>query len=113
PPRAAGLAPPIGAPARTRAAPSAVGVRPGETEDTTLAEQGTVGRLWSDVEPADQPERLLPAPETPLPPPVVEQPATAEATVAPPAGEASAVAEAPETAAATGAAQGSEGGAGQ
>jgi SPOR domain len=35
-----------------------------------VAEGGVVGRLWSDAERADQPERLLPLPEQPRAPPV-------------------------------------------
>ena len=77
-----GLDPPVGEPPLIKAAPDPVKLRPEETEDTTLAaEQGTVGRLWSDAEPADQPERLLPTPEAPLSPPAIEAPATAEVTV--------------------------------
>src|ERR687891_92519 len=56
-------------------------------ESTLAAEQGAIGRLWSDTEQADQPERLLPPPEEPLSPLVIEQPPTAEQTLEEPAGQ--------------------------
>ena len=75
------LAPPVGEPPLIKAAPEPIKLPPDETEETTLsAEEGTVGRLWSDAEQADQPERLLPIPEAPLSPPAIEEPATAAAT---------------------------------
>jgi SPOR domain len=81
------LAPPVGEPPLIKAAADPFKLPPDETEDTTLSsEEGTVGRLWSDAEQVDQPERLLPTPETPLSPPGVEEPATADATLEQPAG---------------------------
>ena len=74
------LAPPVGEPPLIKAAADPYKLPPDETEETTLgAEEGTVGRLWSDADQADQPERLLPTPETPLSPPALEEPATAAA----------------------------------
>lgn len=79
------LAPPVGEPPLIKAAGDPYKLPPEETEETTFgAEEGTVGRLWSDADQADQPERLLPTPETPLSPPAMEEPATA---AAPPGGE--------------------------
>jgi hypothetical protein len=80
------LAPPVGEPPLIKAASEPIKRPPDETEETTLgAEDGTVGRLWSDAEQTDQPERLLPTPEAPMSPPVVEEPATAAGTIEPPA----------------------------
>jgi SPOR domain len=79
------LAPPVGEPPLIKAAADPYKLPPDETEETTFgAEEGTVGRLWSDADQADQPERLLPTPETPLSPSALEEPATAGA---PPADE--------------------------
>ena len=95
----AGIGPPVGEPPLIKAAPDPLKVRPDETEESSLAaEQGAVGRLWSDAEQADQPERLLPSPEAPLSPPAIEAPATVEATVEQPAGEPAAADRAPEAA---------------
>jgi hypothetical protein len=75
----ASLGPPIGEPPLIKAAAEPVKLPPEQAEQTTLAaEQGTIGRLWSDAEQADQPERLLPPPEEPLSPPLIERPALAE-----------------------------------
>jgi hypothetical protein len=75
----ASLGPPIGQPPLIKAAAEPVKLPPEQAEQTTLAaEQGAVGRLWSDSEQTDQPERLLPPPEEPLSPPTPEQPALAE-----------------------------------
>jgi SPOR domain len=75
----ASLGPPIGEPPLIKAAAEPVKLPPEQAEQTTLAaEQGEIGRLWSDAEPADQPERLLPPPEEPLSPPLIERPALAE-----------------------------------
>jgi SPOR domain len=81
------LAPPVGEPPLIKAAADPFKLPPDETEDTTLSsEEGTIGRLWSDAEQDDPPERLLPTPETPLSPPGIEEPATADATLEQPAG---------------------------
>ena len=75
----ASLGPPIGEPPLIKAAAEPVKLPPEQAEQTTLAaEQGAIGRLWSDAEQADQPERLLPPPEEPLSPPTIQQPALAE-----------------------------------
>jgi hypothetical protein len=75
----ASLGPPIGEPPLIKATAEPVKLPPEQAEQTTLAtEQGAIGRLWSDAEQTDQPERLLPPPEEPLPPPTTEQPALAE-----------------------------------
>lgn len=75
----AGLGPPSGEPPLIRAMPDPVKLRPDDADSALAEEQGTVGRLWSDAEPIDQPERLLPTPEPPRSPPVIEEPAQAEA----------------------------------
>jgi SPOR domain len=62
---------PIGEPPLIRAAADPIKLPPEEVEESTVAEGGVVGRLWSDTERADQPERLLPLPEAPRSPPVV------------------------------------------
>ena len=88
----ASLGPPIGEPPLIKAAAEPIKLPPEQAEQTTLAsEQGTIGRLWSDAEQADQPERLLPSPEAPLSPPLLEEPATAaqalEQSAEPPASQ--------------------------
>jgi hypothetical protein len=84
----ASLGPPIGEPPLIKAAADPIKLPPEQVQETTLAaEQGAIGRLWSDAEQADQPERLLPAPEAPLSPPLIEQPAIAEQTLEQPAGQ--------------------------
>jgi SPOR domain len=84
----ASLGPPIGEPPLIKAAAEPVKLPPEQAEQTTLAaEQGAVGRLWSDSEQTDQPERLLPPPEEPLSPPTPEQPARAELAPEQPAGQ--------------------------
>jgi cell division septation protein DedD len=66
----ASLGPPGAEPPLIRAAPEPIKLPPDQAEETSLAaEQGAVGRLWSDGEQADQPERLLPPPEQPRSPP--------------------------------------------
>jgi hypothetical protein len=72
----ASLGPPGAEPPLIKAAPEPIKLPPDQAEETTLAaEQGAVGRLWSDADQADQPERLLPPPEQPLAPPTGEPPA--------------------------------------
>jgi hypothetical protein len=72
----ASLGPPGAEPPLIKAAPEPIKLPPEQAEETTLAaEQGAVGRLWSDAEQADQPERLLPPPEQPLAPLTGEPPA--------------------------------------
>jgi len=69
--------PPLGEPPLIRAAADPIKLPPEqaeETEESTVAESGAIGRLWGDAERADQPERLLPLPEEPLSPPVVAAP---------------------------------------
>ena len=84
----ASLGPPIGEPPLIKAAADPIKLPPEQVQETTLAaEQGAIGRLWSDAEQADQPERLLPAPEAPLSPPLIEQPVIAEQTLEQPAGQ--------------------------
>ena len=84
----ASLGPPIGEPPLIRAAAEPIKLPPEQVQESTLAaEQGAIGRLWSDTEQADQPERLLPPPEEPLSPLVIEQPPTAEQTLDEPAGQ--------------------------
>ena len=84
----ASLGPPVGEPPLIKAAAEPIKLPPDQAQQTTLAaEQGTIGRLWSDAEQADQPERLLPPPEEPLAPPVVEQPAIAEQVLEQPAAQ--------------------------
>ena len=84
----ASLGPPIGEPPLIKAAADPIKLPPEQVQETTLAaEQGAIGRLWSDAEQADQPERLLPPPEAPLSPPLIEQPAIAEQTLEQPAGQ--------------------------
>jgi cell division septation protein DedD len=61
---------PIGEAPLIRAAADPIKLPPEEAEESTVAEGGVVGRLWSDAERADQPERLLPLPEQPRSPPV-------------------------------------------
>jgi hypothetical protein len=76
----ASLGPPGAEPPLIKAAPEPIKLPPDQAEETALAaEQGTVGRLWSDAEQADQPERLLPPPEQPLAPPTGEPPAESAA----------------------------------
>jgi SPOR domain len=68
----ASLGPPGGEPPLIRAAPQAIKLPPDQADEETLAaEEGEIGRLWSDAQP-DQPERLLPLPEQPLLPPAGE-----------------------------------------
>ena len=77
--QATSLAPLVDEPPLIKAAPELIKLPPDETEETTLsAEEGTVGRLWSDAEQVDQPERLLPIPAFIAP--ALEEPATAAAT---------------------------------
>ena len=84
----ASLGPPIGEPPLIKADAEPIKLPPEQVQETTLAaEQGAIGRLWSDAEQADQPERLLPSPEAPLSPPLIEQPAIAEQTLEQPAGQ--------------------------
>ena len=84
----ASLGPPIGEAPLIKAVAEPIKLPPEQVQETTLAaEQGAIGRLWSDAEQADQPERLLPRPETPLSPPLIEQPAIAEQTLEQPAGQ--------------------------
>ena len=84
----ASLGPPVGEPPLIKAAAEPIKLPPEEVQEPTLAaEQGTIGRLWSDAEQADQPERLLPPPEEPLSPPVIEAPVVAETTPGQPAGQ--------------------------
>ena len=84
----ASLGPPIGEAPLIKAAAEPIKLPPEQVQETTLAaEQGAIGRLWSDAEQADQPERLLPPPEAPLSPPLTEQPASAEQTLEQPAGQ--------------------------
>jgi len=69
--------PPLGEPPLIRAAADPIKLPPEqaeETEESTAADSGAIGRLWGDAERADQPERLLPLPEEPLSPPVVAAP---------------------------------------
>jgi hypothetical protein len=80
------LAPPVGEPPLIKAAADPFKLPPDEAEESTFSsEEGTVGRLWSDAEQVEQPERLLPTPETPLSPPGIEQPAVAGAPLEQPA----------------------------
>jgi hypothetical protein len=80
------LAPPVGEPPLIKAAADPFKLPPDEADEATFSsEEGTIGRLWSDAEQVDQPERLLPTPETPLSPPEIEQPATAGAPLEQPA----------------------------
>jgi cell division septation protein DedD len=78
---------PIGEPPLIRAAAEPIKLHPEEAEESTVAEGGVVGRLWSDAERADQPERLLPLPEQPRSPPVgaagAQPPDLAESSGAP------------------------------
>jgi SPOR domain len=84
----ASLGPPIGEAPLIKAVAEPIKLPPEQVQETTLAaEQGAIGRLWSDAEQADQPERLLPPPEAPLSPPLTEQPAIAEQTLEQPAGQ--------------------------
>jgi SPOR domain len=84
----ASLGPPIGEPPLIKAAAEPIKLPPEQAQGTTLAaEQGAVGRLWSDAGQADQPERLLPPPEEPLAPPILEQPAIAQQAPEQPAGQ--------------------------
>jgi hypothetical protein len=108
------LAPPIGEPPLIKAAAAPFKLPPDEAEETTLsAEEGTVGRLWSEAEQVDQPERLLPTPETPLSPPAIEEPATAGGTLGQSASEAGAEAPALESPSAGSAADSSQSAAAQ
>ena len=66
--------PPLGEPPLIRAAADPIKLPPEQAEEPAVAESGAIGRLWSDAERADQPERLLPLPEDPLSPPVVAAP---------------------------------------
>ncbi|MGH6898638.1 MAG: hypothetical protein ACREJ5_19135, partial [Geminicoccaceae bacterium] len=76
---------PVGEPPLIRAAADPIKLRPEEAEESTVAEGGAIGRLWSDAERADQPERLLPRPEEPRSPPVAADPGvSAEADPAQP-----------------------------
>jgi cell division septation protein DedD len=65
---------PLGEPPLIRAAADPIKLPPDQAEESTAAESGAIGRLWSDAERIDQPERLLPLPEDPLSPPVVAAP---------------------------------------
>lgn len=67
--------PPVGEPPLVKAAADPIKLPPEQAADPTGEEEGgTVGRLWSDTERADQPERLLPLPEEPLSPETVASP---------------------------------------
>lgn len=66
--------PPVGEPPLVKAAADPIKLPPEEAADSTAEEGGTIGRLWSDAENADQPERLLPLPEEPLSPEAVASP---------------------------------------
>jgi hypothetical protein len=67
--------PPVGKPPLVKAAADPIKLPPEQAADSTGEEEGgTVGRLWSDTERADQPERLLPLPEEPLSPESVASP---------------------------------------
>jgi hypothetical protein len=73
------LGPPIGEAPLIKAAPEPIKLPPEQAQEPTLAaEQGAVGRLWSDAGQDDQPERLLPPPEQPLSPPEIAAPANPE-----------------------------------
>jgi SPOR domain len=69
---------PLGEPPLIRAAADPIKLPPDQAEESTAAESGAIGRLWSDAERVDQPERLLPLPEDPLSPPVAAPDASAE-----------------------------------
>jgi cell division septation protein DedD len=64
----------VGEPPLIRALAEPIKLPPEEAEESTTTEGGAVGRLWSDAERLDQPERLLPPPEQPRSPPVVATP---------------------------------------
>lgn len=67
--------PPVGEPPLVKAAADPIKLPPEQVAEPTGEEEGgTVGRLWSDTERADQPERLLPLPEEPLSPETVASP---------------------------------------
>jgi hypothetical protein len=88
--------PATGEPPLIRAAADPIKLPPEQAEESTAAEGGAIGRLWSDAERADQPERLLPLPEDPLSPPLAAPGVSAEAEPGPPgspAGAASAPAD--------------------
>jgi hypothetical protein len=93
----AGLGRPSGEPPLIRAAPEPIKLPPEQAEETALAAEqgGAVGRLWSDAEQVDQPERLLPPPEEPLSPPSSEPPAAVAETPAQPDGRSAGTAAAP------------------
>jgi hypothetical protein len=93
----AGLGRPSGEPPLIRAAPEPIKLPPEQAEEPALAAEqgGAVGRLWSDGEQADQPERLLPTPEEPLSPPSGEPPAGVAQTTAPPHGRSAGAPNAP------------------
>jgi cell division septation protein DedD len=63
--------PPTGEPPLVKAAADPIKMPPDEAEEEEARESGAVGRLWSDAERADLPERLLPRPEQPLSPEAV------------------------------------------
>jgi SPOR domain len=65
------LGPPTGEPPLIKAAADRIKMPPDEAEEEEARESGAVGRLWSDAERADLPERLLPPPEAPLSPEAV------------------------------------------
>jgi hypothetical protein len=65
------LGPPTGQPPLVKAAADPIKMPPDEAEEEEARESGAVGRLWSDAERADLPERLLPPPEQPLSPEAV------------------------------------------
>jgi SPOR domain len=103
----ASLGPPVGEPPLIKAAAEPIKLPPEQVQEPTLAAEqgGAVGRLWSDAEQDDQPERLLPPPEEPLSPPITEAPASAgqtlEGRTAQPTSEPAALTNEPATAAAT------------
>jgi hypothetical protein len=103
----ANLGPPVGEPPLIKAVAEPIKLPPEQVQEPTLAAEqgGAVGRLWSDAEQDDQPERLLPPPEEPLSPPVTEPPASAgqtlEGRTAQPTNEPAAAASEPAAAAAT------------
>jgi hypothetical protein len=65
--------PATGEPPLIKAAVDPIKMPPEEAEESAGAEGGAIGRLWSDAERADQPERLLPPPEEPLSPEAVAE----------------------------------------
>ncbi len=95
--------PPVGEPPLIKAPATALKLPPDEAGAPAVADQGEVRDLLSDAPPGDEPEQLLPSPETPLapavatdtPPPTDSDAGDTAAPPPPPPGDTAAVEPAP------------------